>query len=79
MSPAARALRRVVRGYQAVTSGRPSPCRYWPSCSNYAMEALEGHGALRGSALTFRRLVRCHPWGGEGVDPVPTIAVRRSR
>lgn len=71
MSPPARALRGLVRGYQAVRAGRPSPCRFVPSCSVYAVEALERHGAGRGSWLTVRRLARCHPWGGSGFDPVP--------
>ena len=68
---AARALSVPVRLYRAVGTGRPSPCRYWPTCSQYALEALEAHGALRGSWLTVRRLLRCHPWGTEGFDPVP--------
>lgn len=67
----ARVLLRAVRLYQAARAGRPSPCRYWPSCSTYAAEALERHGAARGSWLAARRLARCHPWGGHGVDPVP--------
>lgn len=46
-------------------------CRYHPTCSAYSLEALEKHGALRGSWLTLRRLARCHPWGGSGVDNVP--------
>jgi putative membrane protein insertion efficiency factor len=50
---------------------RPSPCRYIPSCSEYAREAVEAHGAWRGSGLAVRRLCRCHPWGGFGFDPVP--------
>jgi putative membrane protein insertion efficiency factor len=71
MGPAARSLHGGVRLYQKVTAGRPSPCRFVPSCSNYALDAFEQHGALRGSALTLRRLLRCHPWGGHGWDPVP--------
>ena len=62
---------RLVRLYQLAREGRPSPCRYWPSCSAYAIEALERHGLVRGGALAARRLLRCHPWGGHGVDPVP--------
>ena len=71
MSPPARALHAAVRGYRRVFAGRPSPCRYQPTCSAYALDALELHGALRGLWLTARRLGRCHPWGGHGWDPVP--------
>ncbi len=71
MSPFARPLHAVVRAYQRLAAGRPSPCRFDPSCSTYALEALEHHGASRGTWLTLRRLVRCHPWGGSGWDPVP--------
>ncbi|NLD75348.1 MAG: membrane protein insertion efficiency factor YidD [Acidimicrobiales bacterium] len=67
----ARAMRALVRGYQAIRAGRPSPCRYVPSCSEYAVEALETHGALRGGWLAARRIGRCNPWGGYGYDPVP--------
>ena len=71
MTAAARALAAPVRLYQALRTGRPSPCRYVPTCSAYALEALAAHGAVRGAWLTVRRLGRCHPWGGLGVDPVP--------
>jgi putative membrane protein insertion efficiency factor len=74
MNPITRALRSVVRGYQHARAGRPSPCRYQPTCSGYAIEALELHGARRGSWLALRRLLRCHPWGGHGWDPVPLPA-----
>lgn len=67
----ARVLAAPIRLYQLVRAGRPSPCRYLPTCSNYALEALEVHGAARGGWLTVRRLGRCHPWGGMGADPVP--------
>ena len=50
----------------------PAACRYWPSCSEYAEEAFREHGFGRGLVLTARRLLRCHPFGGHGVDPVPT-------
>ena len=70
-SPQARLLLRTVNLYQRLTSHRPSPCRYVPSCSEYAREAIETHGAARGSWLTARRLSRCHPLGGFGFDPVP--------
>ena len=61
----------MVHGYQLARSGRPTGCRYLPTCSEYAVEAIGEHGPLRGSALTARRLARCHPWGGHGIDPVP--------
>ena len=49
----------------------PPSCRFTPTCSQYALEALRKHGLLKGSWLTLRRLSRCHPWGGSGYDPVP--------
>lgn len=57
--------------YQYARSGKPSPCRYVPSCSTYAVESLQIYGPWRGSWLTARRLCRCHPFGGHGFDPVP--------
>ena len=71
-SVAARALLAFLDLYQRLTAHRPSPCRYVPTCSEYAREALEAHGAARGGWLTVRRLSRCHPLGGFGFDPVPT-------
>jgi len=62
----------LLRGYQIGLSpflGRS--CRFYPTCSNYAMEAIGLHGALKGSLLTARRLCKCHPWHPGGVDPVP--------
>lgn len=71
MNPVTRALRWIILTYQQLRAGRPSPCRYQPTCSSYALEAVEVHGARRGSWLAVRRLCRCHPWGGHGWDPVP--------
>lgn len=71
LGPVARLLRALVRGYQVAFSWRPSPCRFTPTCSAYAIEAIEAHGALRGTGLAIRRLGRCHPWGRYGFDPVP--------
>jgi len=70
-SGVARAIVGMIRGYQLARSGRPTGCRFIPTCSAYAIEAVEEHGALRGTALAARRLSRCTPWGGHGVDPVP--------
>ncbi|MFP5378115.1 MAG: membrane protein insertion efficiency factor YidD [Acidimicrobiia bacterium] len=77
MTGPARLVAVPIRAYRALRAGRPSPCRYVPSCSAYALEALEAHGARRGGWLTVRRLGRCHPWGGLGFDPVPVAARER--
>lgn len=83
-SPAARrttgqsAALGLLRAYQATRVGRASPCRFYPSCSAYAVEAVERHGAGRGLWLAARRLGRCHPLGGHGVDLVP-LEVGRHR
>ncbi|WP_084091473.1 membrane protein insertion efficiency factor YidD [Andreprevotia lacus] len=62
----------LLRVYQWAISPLLGPrCRFTPSCSHYAVEAIEKHGAGRGGWLTIRRLCRCHPWGGCGHDPVP--------
>jgi len=66
-------LRVAVRAYQLIVSSLlPPSCRFLPTCSDYAIEALERHGALRGGGLTLWRLARCHPSGGSGYDPVPS-------
>ncbi|MGN6499274.1 MAG: membrane protein insertion efficiency factor YidD, partial [Tsuneonella sp.] len=49
----------------------PPSCRYAPSCSQYAIDALQKHGAIKGGWLAVKRILRCHPWGGHGYDPVP--------
>jgi len=61
----------AIRVYQAARFNRPSPCRFVPSCSEYAIEAIASHGALRGSWLAVRRIGRCRPASGRGFDPVP--------
>lgn len=62
----------IIRLYQGLLSPfLPPACRYTPTCSQYAIEALRKHGLWKGSWLTFRRLSRCHPWGSSGYDPVP--------
>jgi uncharacterized protein len=66
------ALRMAIRAYQfSLSPLLPPSCRYLPSCSDYAVEAIVRHGALIGLGLALRRLARCHPWGGSGYDPVP--------
>lgn len=67
-----RTLILIVRFYQvAISPMLPAACRFTPTCSQYAIEALRLHGPLRGSWLALRRILRCHPWGGSGYDPVP--------
>ena len=62
----------LVRFYQlAISPWTPAACRFTPTCSSYAIDALREHGAARGVWLTIRRLSKCHPWGGYGYDPVP--------
>jgi len=68
----ARLMILAVQGWQKGPSRIMMPtCRYQPSCSAYAITALRRYGALRGGWLAARRLLRCHPWGGTGFDPVP--------
>lgn len=72
MTPLAFVVSLPVRFYRLVISPLlGSNCRFDPSCSAYALEALEKHGAFRGGWLAMRRVARCHPWGGSGVDDVP--------
>ena len=66
------ALRCLIRAYQLLISPiLPASCRYEPSCSQYAAEAIAALGARRGTILAIKRVLRCHPWGGFGYDPVP--------
>lgn len=71
-------VRILIRGYQLLISpllsyiaGPGAGCRFEPTCSQYMLEAVEKHGVARGLWLGVRRLARCHPWGGKGLDPVP--------
>jgi putative membrane protein insertion efficiency factor len=77
-----RALALAIRGYQLTISpaqvflfGPAGGCRFTPTCSQYAMDAVQEHGALAGGALAAKRIYRCHPWGGCGHDPVPKAEV----
>lgn len=79
-------LKMLIRGYQLflrpilhALGGPHAGCRYSPSCSHYFLKALEAHGPLKGSLLGIRRILRCHPWGGSGYDPVPSVGASDSR
>lgn len=66
-------LRGLIRAYQLLIAPiLPPSCRYYPSCSHYAAEAIARHGPARGTLFALGRLLRCHPWGGCGYDPVPS-------
>ena len=72
MNPISFVISLPIRAYRVIFSPWVGHnCRYQPTCSAYALEALEEHGALVGLYLIVRRLLKCHPWGGEGYDPVP--------
>lgn len=78
MNPPQHILLFGIRAYQVTLSplkntlfGPGAGCRHTPTCSNYALTAVRRHGALRGSWLSLKRLLRCHPWGSSGYDPVP--------
>ena len=85
MNPLQWILSRLIRGYQLFLSplksalfGAAAKCRFTPTCSQYALEAIRTHGAIKGTWLGFRRLLRCNPWGGWGPDPVPEKVERKS-
>jgi putative membrane protein insertion efficiency factor len=76
----ARVLLAPIRFYQRfISPALPPSCRYSPTCSSYALEAIQVHGAARGSWLAVRRISRCHPWHAGGYDPVPPVRERVSR
>ncbi|MAN97949.1 membrane protein insertion efficiency factor YidD [uncultured Roseovarius sp.] len=80
MSPFAHVLALPIRAYRLLLSPWVGwHCRYHPTCSHYALEALEKHGALRGALLAGWRILRCNPWGQCGHDPVPEPRQRRHR
>lgn len=67
----------IIRVYQAILSPvLPASCRFYPSCSDYAVESIERFGAIRGMIMAIRRISRCHPWNEGGFDPVPTRSER---
>jgi putative membrane protein insertion efficiency factor len=78
MNPVQFALILIIKLYRLTLSpvlgficGPGSGCRFTPTCSVYAIEAISSHGAIKGTILAIRRILRCHPWGGYGYDPVP--------
>jgi putative membrane protein insertion efficiency factor len=70
---------RAIALYQAARAGRPTSCRFVPSCSAYAAEAIATHGLVRGTRLGLARLARCRPFGPHGVDEVPPASMRAAR
>ena len=74
-----RLIRICIRGYQLMISPVIGQrCRFQPTCSNYALEAVEEHGVIKGSYLAIKRVLRCHPWGSGGYDPVPSTSSHNS-
>lgn len=73
MSVAGKILSGMIRLYQmAISPYLGASCRFQPTCSSYAREAIARHGAVSGGLMALRRIARCHPWGGSGFEPVPT-------
>lgn len=61
----------IIKMYQKIPGKWHNSCRYIPTCSNYAVEAINTYGCIKGCFLSFKRILRCNPWGGSGYDPVP--------
>jgi len=78
-SPLKNAVLATLGWYRQYRSLRPPACRYLPTCSVYTYEAVETHGPVKGLFLGTRRVLRCHPWGGHGYDPVPARTELRPR
>lgn len=76
LSLPARGVVALIRAYQWAFSWTPPRCRFYPSCSQYTLEAVQRRGVLRGLALGARRISRCHPWNPGGFDPVPEANIR---
>jgi uncharacterized protein len=77
LSLASRVITRLIRTYQRLTAHRVAPCRFYPSCSAYALEAVETHGALRGAWLALKRISKCRPLGPHGIDLVPPPSAQK--
>lgn len=72
-------IKACIRGYQLIISPMIGQrCRFQPTCSSYALEAIEKHGTIKGGYLGIKRILRCHPWGSGGYDPVPSISGRNT-
>ena len=69
----------LIKIYQMIPGSFHNSCRHQPTCSNYGLEAIKIHGSLKGSYLTFKRILRCNPWGTKGYDPVPPKKNKRRK
>jgi putative membrane protein insertion efficiency factor len=69
----------LIKAYQLARICRPACCRFYPSCSDYSLQAIENHGLINGFALTVKRLLKCHPWHEGGIDVIPSVPPRFRR
>ena len=67
----------IIKLYQKIPGNFHASCRFYPTCSDYAIEAIEKYGILKGGFLALKRIFRCNPWGTEGYDPVPVVRRRK--